>query len=429
MISYRKRRLRQIIEHAYRNVPYYTDVFRSAGITPRDIRTEDDLKHIPLISKRDLQSLPVGEITSRGIRENSLIVRKTSGSTGEPSIIRRTWLEERILQGFRWRSLRSLGWRVSDKLSNIGLPEQIQPSDYQLPARFFHSLGFYRNKKIDCLQSIGKILQELDEQHLDVITGYPGVLSKMAQMIDNNDCMRNKPRFIAAGGETLTRGMKDQISNAFGAPVYNLYGSHEFNLIAWECRETGELHTCDDNVFLEIQREGVPVGEGEKGEVVITGLHSFAMPFIRFRLGDVVTRGSDICSCGQPFSTISEVLGRMHDYFHLPGGGIVHPYEINRAIKGQIPDLIRQHQLIQETRERIIMKIVPIKRIQRNVIELLEESMKEILGRNIDFKIMQVDEIAIGPSGKFRVSHSMIESEYDGMDWEREFFIKDIKAN
>jgi phenylacetate-CoA ligase len=423
MVLFRKRRLREMIEHAYRNVPYYREVFKNAGIRPSDIRTEDDLKYIPITSKGDLQNLPVVEITCQGIKEENLIERKTSGSTGEPSIIRRTWLEERILQRFRWRSLKSLGWRMRDRLSDVGLPERIQPSDYQVPAKLFHLLGLYRRNKTDCRQPIEKILFELEAERPNVISGHPGVLSKLAQTIDSNNTLKNKLRFIAAGGETLTGSMKDNISRAFRAPVYNLYGSHEFNLIAWECKETGELHTCDDNIFLEVQREGVPVGKGERGEVVITGLHSFAMPFIRFRLGDVVTRGSDVCSCGQPFSTIGEVLGRMHDYFHLPGGLILHPYEISTAVKRQIRELIRQHQLIQETRERIIMKIVPVKRIERSVIDSLEESMKETLGGDVEFKIIQVEEISIEPSGKFRVSHSMVESEYDGMDWEKEFFI------
>ena len=415
IIASRSRRLRRLIEHAYNNVPYYRAMFKREGITPQDIRTEDDLRYIPVTTKKDMQALPVNDIVSRGIKIEDLIIRKTSGSTGEASIVRRTWLEERILQGFRWRSLAFLGWTMRDRVVNVGLPLKPQRSDSQVPARFIQFLGFYRNRRINCLQSFEKIILELEEYRPNVIAGYPGVLSKLAQTIESRGQIKCTPRFIATGGETLTRTMRDQISHAFGAPVYNLYGSHEFNLIGWECKETGELHTCDDNLLLEVQRDGNTVDEGERGEVVGTSLHSFAMPFIRYRLGDVVTRGSKVCRCGLPFSTIRAVLGRMLDYFRLPGGRIVHSYEITTGVKRQVPGLIRHHQIVQERSDKIVMKIVPFNKIEENIIISLEQSVKEKLGREIEFRIIQVDGIDLELNGKFRVSHSMVESDYDGI--------------
>lgn len=423
IVAFRNDRLRRLVHHAYQNVAYYRELFKGAGITPEDIRTEEDLRHIPITSKRDIQELPTEEILSRGIRAENLIVRRTSGSTGEASIIRRTWLEERILQGFRWRSLELLGWRMKDKLSNIGLPEKPQPSDSQLLAGLFHLLGLFRNKKVNCLLSVDKIFMALEEQRSHVISGYPGVLSKLAQFIESGNHMKNKPRFIAAGGETLISAIKDQISRAFGSPVYNLYGSHEFNLIAWECRETGELHTCDDSILLEVQKNGIPAQPGERGEVIGTSLHSFAMPFIRYRLGDVAIQGSAVCPCGLPFSTIRSVLGRMLDYFHLPDGRVLNPYEITTAVKRRARGLIRQHQIIQEDSNRIIMKVVPFHTIEKEVIRSLEGFIKKIIGSKIEFRIKKVDEIDLEPNGKFRVALSKVESDYEGIDWGRELFI------
>ena len=82
--------------------------------------------------------------------------------------------------------------------------------------------------------------------------------------------------------------MRRHITETFAAPVFNLYASNEFNVIAWECQETGELHTCDDGVIIEVLKDGRPAAAGERGEVVGTNLHSFAMPLIRFRLGDII---------------------------------------------------------------------------------------------------------------------------------------------
>ncbi len=78
--------------------------------------------------------------------------------------------------------------------------------------------------------------------------------------------------------------------------------------MAWECRHSGDLHTCDDGVLVEVLRDGRPAEPGERGEVVVTNLHAYAMPFIRYRIGDLATRGAP-CGCGAPFSTIGEITG------------------------------------------------------------------------------------------------------------------------
>jgi phenylacetate-CoA ligase len=119
--------------------------------------------------------------------------------------------------------------------------------------------------------------------------------------------------------------MRELIEEAFGAPIYDTYASIEFNLLAWQCRQTGGLHTCDDGVVMEIMDGARAVREGEEGEVVGTDLHSYAMPMIRYRLGDIATKGRSPCPCGQPFSTIRSIRGRTIDCFTLPDGRVMHP--------------------------------------------------------------------------------------------------------
>ena len=94
--------------------------------------------------------------------------------------------------------------------------------------------------------------------------------------------------------------MRQQITQGFRAPVFEMYDSHEFNLLAWECSATGEMHISDYGMILEVLRDGRPVREGERGEVVGTNLYAYTMPFIRYRLGDIVTKGSEVCRLRQP---------------------------------------------------------------------------------------------------------------------------------
>lgn len=418
IISFQNKRLRSLIIHAYKNVPYYRKLFDREGLKPRDIQTIDDLSKIPITSKNDLQLLPVEEVVARGVNPNNLIVRRTGGSSGEPSIIRRTWFEERLLGSLRLRAMHDLGLRMTDMTASILLIRATHPHDNQIPMRILRALGLYRRVQISCLLPPEDILVQLQHVRPDVLGAFSGQLSWLVQNIDN-DRLAARPRFIFVAGEVLTPLMRDQIIKAFKAPVYELYASHEFNLIAWQCKETGELHTCDDGMIVEVLKDGRLASTAERGEVVGTNLHSFAMPFIRYRLGDIVTKGLDACPCGQPFSTIKAVQGRMLDYFRLPGGRMIHPYEIIRIIVSDKAPWIRQYQLIQEREDRIISLVVPSKKPTTQEISLLEESVTKVLGPGVEFRIVIVPEIKFEPNGKFRVSRSMVKSDYDGIDWER----------
>ena len=90
----------------------------------------------------------------------------------------------------------------------------------------------------------------------------------------------------------------------------------------------GRRHVSDDVVILEVLANGRPAQIGERGEVVATALHSFNMPFIRYRLGDIVTRGKTACNCGRSCSTIESVQGRMNDFFPTADGGTASEYDV-----------------------------------------------------------------------------------------------------
>ena len=210
--------------------------------------------------------------------------------------------------------------------------------------------------------------------------------------------------------------MRHQISEGFRAPLFEVYGCYEVGLVAWQCRETAALHVCDDAVVVEVLADGRPVAVGERGEVVVTALHSFAMPFIRYRLGDLVTRGVDTCPCGQPFSVIGAVQGRMIDYFPLPDGRELHPYEIVSVVVDS--PWIRQYRLLQERVDRIVLQVVPATTPSAAEVALLEQRVGTVVGREVAFVVRIVSEIALEPGGKFRVSRSLVRSRYDDIDRE-----------
>jgi phenylacetate-CoA ligase len=126
-----------------------------------------------------------------------------------------------------------------------------------------------------------------------------------------------------------------------------------------------------------------------------------------------VTRGADQCSCGQPFSTIRAIQGRMIDYFLLPDGRRLHPYRIMEQLPPGGNDWIRQYQLLQDRPDRIVMQVVPSEPSTADMQDRIASSIAPLLGSGIEFQVHLVDVIPQERGGKYRHSRSLISSNYE----------------
>ena len=419
IVAYQSRHLRRLVHHAYRNVPYYRALFDERGVVPDQIRTVEDLQRIPITTKRDLRQGSARDVVASGLDPDRLLVHTTSGSSGEPLSIRHTWLEERLGTAFRMRALRDFGLRPTDRRVDIGLLRPRDARDWDLPQRMLRSFGLYRKASVDCRIAPDEIVSRLEALRPDVIAAFPGVLCRIASVVTGGRPTTLRPRFVISGGEVLTPLMRRQIAEAFGVPIVEHYGTHELGTIAWQCSKRGGYHVSDDSVILEVLKDGRPAQPGEVGEVVATRLHAFAQPFIRYRLGDLVTQGDTPCGCGSPFSTIFTVQGRMLDYFPLANGRLLHPYELVMIILERGTEWIGQYQLTQERPDRVVLRVVPRMTPTAEHVAGFEHAAREHLGPGIEFQAVLVRDISLESNGKFRVSRSLVESSYDGIDWER----------
>lgn len=413
----RNKLLRRLIARAYQTVPYYRRLMDRDGLKPADFNTVADLPKFPISSKEDFLSCPRTERIATDLDAKRLIVRDTSGSSGMPFEIRRTWIEQVVHNAIWQRGYRDFGLRPSDKLTSVMLQHPRDPRDHQWLRRVLGTIGINRRYTVGCFDHPREIIDSLLRIQPNAIIGYSGVLAQVAQTMSQSGQHSINPRFVAPGGEVLTPTMRREIGEAFGSPVYETYGSHELGLIAWECPTTGLLHTCDDSVIVEVLKNGRPSLPGERGEVVATSLHAFAMPFIRYRIGDIVTQGESSCSCGEPFSTIRDVQGRMIDYFPLPDGRLIHPYQLSVSLKNLAP-WIRKYQLVQERKDRFTYHVVPLARPSKTSLGQLADYAAKILGPDIEFRINVVAELQPEASGKFRPSRSLVRSNYEGIDWD-----------
>lgn len=409
--AYRTRRLCKVCGYAYRKVGYYRRLFDEHGISPSDIKGLDDLSKIPITGRDDLREVPLKQLLSSDARPDRMVLTKTSGSSGKPLTIVSS-RAEKMLERLMWSMFRRyFGNRIWDKGASIRYLGGGRAPAKNLLRRVVEAIGLYRSLTVSCTLQPEKMYNILSEYRPRWLGGYSGTVTLLADWMIENGAGRWPLKCVKVGGEVLTRSMKDRIGRAFGAPVYQNYGSHEFDNIAWGCRETGLLHTNDMNVIVEVMKEdGTHAGPGETGEIVVTSLNRFSMPFLRYRLGDIVTRGPTACSCGRTCSTIDSIQGRKIDTFILPDGRSFHPYGIAATVV-DTAEWVKQYAIVQEKTDRVVLCVVPFFRPSEEQVEHISRDARRVLGRGVDFRIEFVSEIEPGPGGKFHVSRSLVARE------------------
>ncbi|MGH7486427.1 MAG: hypothetical protein ACREMY_12640, partial [bacterium] len=188
-----------------------------------------------------------------------------------------------------------------------------------------------------------------------------------------------------------------------------LYGSHEFNLLAWECPRRGLYHVCGEAVLLEVLRQGRPAGPGEEGEVVATALHSFAMPFVRYRLGDVVVQGPPRCECGWEGAVLQRIAGRVIDYFPLPCGGRLHPYVLVGPLVAEAT-WVQRFKLVQEALGRIRLRVLPERAPGGAEVERLRARLQGLLPPGVEVVVEVTADLPGGKTGKYLPYESLVKA-------------------
>ncbi len=409
---FRTTHLRRVVEHAYRRVPYYRRLFDAHAMSPSDIRAPEDLRCLPVTTRETLQSLPIEDVTARGVDPGLLNAYTTSGSSGRPVTVRRTWIEDRLLGALRERAMRSYGWSRGDHVvALLGAMGARQPGRSRMQRLLARRR--VRADVVDCTAPIDEVVREIVRLRPTVLSGYPGALLRVATAADPQRLRALGIRFVCSGGEVLTPEMRERITAAFGVPLFDVYASFEFNLLAAQCPTSAAYHVCDAGLVLEVLDGGRAVAPGERGTVVGTCLHAYAMPFIRYELGDIVIRGQDGCDCGAGGTTLRAVTGRMIDFFPLPDGRVVHPYAVFLPLRQRSP-WIRRFQVTQRRIDHVVMRVVASPPPTAEQAALVREMAAAGLGAGVRFDLEVVSDLALEASGKFRVYRSLVHSEYEG---------------
>lgn len=302
-----------------------------------------------------------------------------------------------MLSAFRLRAyFADWGARLTDRRVRVVFCGDVDGwTETRRPFAPYMRVGILPQTGIHCLLSPDRILSDLRRARPRIVSGYPSILADVAALALDRGDKSVRPRFVQSGGEPLQDGIRRTIAAAFDAPVFDAYSSTECNLIAWECPKTGLLHLSEDSVIVEVlDPEGGPAAEGE---VVVTVLHSFEMPFIRFAIGDRAIRGPSPCPCGAPFATLRSVTGRTMELFELSDGRRIHPYAALEQMFIGV-DWMRRFRLSQPTPERLRIEIIPNREIMAEEIDQLSRRATKGLGLRVEADL--VTEIPPQRNGK-----------------------------
>lgn len=395
------RNLKNLLKHAYVNVPYYKRNFDEIGIKVDDIKSLYDIVKLPLLSRENIRN-NLENLIARNWRKK-LFLYNTGGSTGHPLIFYKDKQRAGYDMSAKIRARRWWDIDLGDKEVLLwGSPIELSKQD---------KLKTFRDRLMNVLllpafdltpESILRYLQILKEYKPKFIYGYATVLYRLSRFAKEQkiDMKGLNLKAVISTAEVLHEHYRELIREVFNCPVVNEYGARDGGLIAYECPQ-GEMHLTDDCILVEIlDANNQPAKEGENGDIVITHLESYGMPLIRYKIGDRGSLLNKKCSCGRGLSLIKMIEGRNNDFVVTKDGRLIHCLFFIYIIR-EIPG-VAQFRIIQKSFDELQIQIVKEPNFDTSAIKIIEEKIKKITGERIKIEFEFKEEIPLEKSGKYR---------------------------
>ncbi|MFH1286456.1 MAG: glycosyltransferase [Candidatus Magasanikbacteria bacterium] len=396
-----EKKLQKILRHVYIHVPFYRKKFDELGLRPEDIKTVQDLQKLPTVEKKDIREARPEDVVSDMSDPEDCIVERTTGSTAEPFSFCYSERNADYAQALVYFAFFECGLSVRDTLVELSIP--FQPMD----TYWFRKIGLLKNKLITINQPTEDIIEELQKIKRVAIYTYPSVLLLIAKEIESKHIPLKNIRLLFTLGEVLEKEDREYIERVFGVPVYDTYGSTEFRRLAFECPKKEGYHLITESAVVEVLEDGEPVPDGEEGKIVVTSLYHEDMPFIRYKLGDLVIKRCGLCSCGRKSPLIKNIVGRKDDWVVLPSGRRVSPRSICNLdeIQG-----VKKFRIIQKNRNTFEVLVVPEDSFSDDTAEEMEREIRSgCFGERVDIHVTEVNDIPREGRGKYRKFISEVE--------------------
>ena len=396
------RALRQLLTHAQANVPYYRELFAQVRFDPRGLSKREDVAQIPVLTKEIIRERydDLVDPAHRGLN----IQKGTSGSTGVPlkfehCLDSNSWREATRIRGYRWA-----GYRVGGPTFHYW--GQAAPPAGKKGAKVRLDRALKRDVFVDSMHndeaSMLRAVELLRKARPSCMVVYTQSCAMWARFILDRG-LRDWPDIpVLCGAEAVLPQDREVLARAFGHGIFETYGSREVMLMASECSAHAGMHLSEENVLLEVAENGAPLPAGQSGDVLVTDLHNYGFPFIRYANGDLATmHDATPCACGRGLRRLESVEGRRADTLMDKDGKPIPGLVFHVLFGDARSQLVSQFQATQRKDGSVTLRIVRGPGWN-------EEGFRTIAGRiegylrGLPLQVETVEMIPLGPNGKRR---------------------------
>ena len=393
------KRLKALLLYAYENVPYYHESFKTANFRPKELKSAEDIRRIPVLQRKHLRTASKNLI-STNLPRRQFVSRSTGGTTAAPvdffrSKVDVSWGIGAELRGYGWA-----GYRIGDKQAMIWSFSRQRTRKLAFKLKTFFERDKILPMRDATNEKMAQFAQELERFKPDFIQGWSTFINIFANFLCEKRRLEISPKAVLTTAATLLPHYRKTIEEVFGCPVYDFYATSELSHIAAQCGEHEALHVNEENILLEVVDESQS-SSSEEGKVLLTNLHNYAMPFIRYDIGDRGKIYHETCSCGRSLM-LFKPIGRTYEYFVNSDGSFTFLRDFQTVFE-EMP--VKDFQVVQENSEDILIRIVPKPSYSSHHSDFVLENIKlkaHVYGKT-RFRIELVEELAAEPSGK--VSH------------------------
>lgn len=416
LFSHQARQLRLLFGHAGKTVPFYQRRFAEAGLDPTAPVTRETLNRLPILRRTELQSAGDDINTTALPKSHGKIHEvETSGSTGRPVRLNGTevtsvfWracvMREHIWQG------RDLGGKLAAirwVRKGVAMPPDGVRGESWGPA----SGAIYPTGPAVLLNIASELEAQVDwvmRENPDFLISFPSNLTALANYCIEKGLRPEKLSQVMTVGETVTEKVRKACRDAWGVSVKDSYSCEEAGYLTIQCPDHDVYHVQSESVLVEVvDEEGRACGPGESGRVLITALHNFATPLIRYELGDYAEVGA-ACACGRGLPVITQVLGRKRNRLILPDGRSEFPYLGEHDDFRAITTKVKGFQYVQRSVNLVEKLMVVTEPLTAEEEAAQKALIVENLGHPFEIKLTYLDEIPKRGAGKFEEFISEVE--------------------
>jgi phenylacetate-CoA ligase len=400
--QFQLKRLKKLLHHANDNAPFYHKMFKKYNFDPESVRNVNDLRKLPILTK-DIINKNFNDIKAINYSKNKFIPTSTSGSTGTPMkfYIDKKWDACTMAAAFRvWEWA---GYNLGDKMVYLwGAPSDIHDSRPIDKIRNYMLRTINLNAFNLTDENMGEYTKILNTFKPKIINTYASVIFLFSEYLKKEGIDYIKPYAILTTADMLYPHQRETIVDVFDCDVFDYYSGRDTTLMAAECPEHNGYHLSIENAVVEFIQDNEPVSNGETGNIIITDLCNYTMPFIRYEIGDLGTPSDEKCSCKRNLPLMKSLKGRIFDFIITPDGKHIpgeyfHYIIIDHKIHG-----IKEFQILQNSINKLTVFIVKDTSEKTDDSNRFISIIKNKIGENVEIELVYTSSIQRTKSGKLR---------------------------